>query len=71
LPWNVEESLSRQELTKLQSERLSKFCERVYRRVPFHYTYGLFAEAIDEIVRIHASSRTTGKATFVSCTGYY
>ncbi len=36
MPWNPEESLSRQELTKLQNERLQKVCERVYARVPFY-----------------------------------
>ena len=100
MPWNAEESLSRQELTKLQSERLQKVCERVYSRVPFYqkkfdekgvkpsdikniqdivklpftkksdlrdnYPYGLFAEPLDEIVRIHASSGTTGKPTVVA-----
>ena len=34
--WNKEESLSRQELTKLQGERLQRVCERVYSRVPFY-----------------------------------
>ena len=36
MPWNAEETLSRPELTKLQSERLQKVCERVYARVPFY-----------------------------------
>ncbi len=36
MPWNHEETLSRQDLTKLQSERLQKVCERVYNRVPFY-----------------------------------
>jgi phenylacetate-CoA ligase len=100
MPWNAEESLSRPEMTKLQSERLQKVCERVYSRVPFYqkkfdamgikpsdiknvqdivklpftkksdlrdnYPYGLFAEPLDEIVRIHASSGTTGKPTVVA-----
>jgi phenylacetate-CoA ligase len=98
--WNPEESLSRQEMTKIQSERLKKACERVYARVPFYkkafdekgvkpsdiksvedvvklpftkksdlrdnYPFGLFAEPQDEIVRIHASSGTTGKPTVVA-----
>jgi phenylacetate-CoA ligase len=98
--WNAEESLSRQDLTKLQGERLKKVCERVYSRVPFYkkafeekgirpadiknisdivklpftkktdlrdnYPYGLFAEPLDNIVRIHASSGTTGKPTVVA-----
>jgi phenylacetate-CoA ligase len=100
MPWNVEESLSRNELKKLQSERLKKVCERVYARVPFYkkkfdekgikpsdinsiedvsklpftkkadlrenYPYGLFAEPLENIVRIHASSGTTGKPTVVA-----
>ena len=100
MPWNPEESLSRQDLTKLQSERLQKVCERVYARVPFYtkkfdelglkpsslksvkdivklpftrktdlrenYPYGLFAEPLEDIVRIHASSGTTGKPTVVA-----
>ncbi len=98
--WNPEESLSRQELSKIQSERLQKVCERVYSRVPFYrkafdekgvrpsdikgigdvvklpftrkadlrdnYPYGLFAEPLENIVRIHASSGTTGKPTVVA-----
>ncbi len=100
MPWNPEETLSRQELSKLQTERLKKACERVYSRVPFYkkkfddlgikpsdiksindvtklpftkksdlrdnYPYGLFAEPLEDIVRIHASSGTTGKPTVVA-----
>ncbi len=100
MPWNAEESLSRQDLSKLQSERLQKVSSRVYDRVPFYkkkfaekgvkpsdiksiqdittlpftrkadlrdnYPYGLFAEPLDDIVRIHASSGTTGKPTVVA-----
>jgi len=100
MPWNPEETLSRQELAKLQGERLQKVCERVYARVPFYkkkfdekgirtsdiknvqdvtklpftrksdlrdnYPYGLFAEPLENIVRIHASSGTTGKPTVVA-----
>ncbi len=100
MPWNAEESLSRPELAKLQSQRLQKVCERVYARVPFYkkkfdekgtkpsdirdiqdivklpftkkadlrdnYPYGLFAEPLENIVRIHASSGTTGKPTVVA-----
>ena len=100
MPWNPEESLPRQELSKLQSDRLKKVCERVYSRVPFYkkkfdekglkpsdirgieditklpftkksdlrdnYPYGLFAEPLENIVRIHASSGTTGKPTVVA-----
>ena len=98
--WNPEESLSRQEMSKIQSERLRKACERVYERVPFYkkafdakgvkpgdiksiedvvrlpftkksdlrdnYPFGLFAEPQENIVRIHASSGTTGKPTVVA-----
>ncbi|HEY6011898.1 MAG TPA: phenylacetate--CoA ligase, partial [Nitrospirota bacterium] len=100
MPWNPEESLPRNEMSALQSERLRKVCERVYARVPFYkkkfdeknikpadikniqdvqklpftrktdlrdnYPYGLFAESLDDIVRIHASSGTTGKPTVVA-----
>ena len=100
MPWNPEETLSRPEMAKLQTERLQKVCERVYARVPFYkkkfdekgikpsdiksiqdvvklpftkksdlrdnYPYGLFAEPLDDIVRIHASSGTTGKPTVVA-----
>ena len=100
MPWNPEETLSRQDLMKLQSERMQKVCERVCSRVPFYkkkfdelgvkpgdiktiqdvtklpftkksdlrdnYPYGLFAEPLENIVRIHASSGTTGKPTVVA-----
>jgi len=100
MPWNTEETLSRQDLSKLQGERLKNACERVYARVPFYkkkfdekgikpsgirgiedittlpftkksdlrdnYPYGLFAEPLENIVRIHASSGTTGKPTVVA-----
>jgi len=98
--WNPEESLSRQDMAKLQGERLNKVCGRVYDRVPFYkkafdaagvktanikgiedivklpftkksdlrdnYPFGLFAEPQEDIVRIHASSGTTGKPTVVA-----
>lgn len=98
--WSKEESLSRNELARLQGDRLKKACERVYARVPFYkkafdekgvkpsdikdikdivrlpftrktdlrdnYPYGLFAEPFENIVRIHASSGTTGKPTVVA-----
>ncbi len=100
MPWNPEESLSRNEMSALQGTRLQKVCERVHARVPFYqkkfeekgvkpadiksiqdivklpftkkadlrdnYPYGLFAEKLDDIVRIHASSGTTGKPTVVA-----
>lgn len=102
--WHKEESLSREELRKIQGERLRKVCERVYNNVPFYrkkfdeagvkpediksiddikrlpfttkqdlrdnYPFGLFAVPMDEIVRIHASSGTTGKPTVVGYTRY-
>ena len=48
----------------------------VLRRLPFtekqdlrdHYPYGLFAVPMENVVRIHASSGTTGKATVVGYT---
>ncbi|HEX3043570.1 MAG TPA: phenylacetate--CoA ligase [Bacillota bacterium] len=101
--WNQEiETISRANLEKLQSERLQKTVERVYRNVPLYrqkfdqlglkpemiksvkdlprlpfttkqdlrdsYPFGLFAEPQDKIVRIHASSGTTGKMTVVGYT---
>jgi phenylacetate-CoA ligase len=100
MPWNPEETLPRQDLSKLQGVRLKNACERVYARVPFYkkkfdekgikpaditgiedikmlpftkksdlrdnYPYGLFAEPLENIVRIHASSGTTGKPTVVA-----
>lgn len=101
--WNREiETMSRTELSRLQSERLRKMVERVYHRVPFYkekldqagirpddiqsvsdlaklpfttkqdlrdnYPFKLFAAPADEIVRVHASSGTTGKMTVVGYT---
>lgn len=101
--WNEkEETMSRDELRTLQSERLVKLVERVYNNVehyrakmdeaglkpsdiksvddlsklPFTYKkdlrdtypFGLFACPMEDIVRIHASSGTTGKQTVVGCT---
>lgn len=96
------ECMPREELTKLQSERLCAQVKRMYERVavfkermdkmglkpedihgvedlhklPFsykqdlrdYYPYGLFAEPLDKIVRIHASSGTTGKQIVVGYT---
>ena len=96
------EKASREELARLQLERLQwslrhahenvphyrrKFdaagvkpedCERLedLRRFPFttkadlrdNYPYGMFAVPMDRIVRIHASSGTTGKPTVVGYT---
>ena len=101
--WNKEvECMSREEMTKLQSERLVKLVKYVYDNVEFYrkrmdsvgvkpsdikgiedivklpfttkddlrdnYPFGLFAVPHSDIVRIHASSGTTGKATVVGYT---
>ena len=96
------ETMPREELTKLQSERLCAMVKRVYERVPFYtkkfdeiglkpedirgieditklpftikqdlrdnYPFNLFAVPMDDVVRIHASSGTTGKQTVVGYT---
>jgi phenylacetate-CoA ligase len=101
--WNPSyETMSRDEMIKLQNERLLNTIRRVYYNVPFYrnkmqelnifpedvksiedlkklpftskqdlrdnYPYGLFATSLSEIVRIHASSGTTGKQTVVGYT---
>ena len=100
--WSKEETFSRQEMEKLQLERLQETVARVYEKVPYYrakmdekgvkpqdiqtladlaklpfttkqdmrdtYPFGLFAVPRDEIVRIHASSGTTGKPTVVGYT---
>ncbi len=100
--WNEVEKLPREELRKLQLERLKKLVEWVYNRVPFYrkrldeagvkpedikslediqripfttkddlrdnYPFGLFAVDLEDVVRIHASSGTTGKPTVVGYT---
>ncbi len=95
------ETVPREELRKLQGERLRKTVERcmnvpMYRerfaqmgitpeditsiddivKLPFttkqdlrdNYPYGMFAVPMSEVVRIHASSGTTGKQTVVGYT---
>ena len=96
------ERMPREELRKLQSERLCAQVKRMYERVecfrlrmdekgltpddihgvedlhklPFaykkdlrdYYPYGLFAEPLENIVRVHASSGTTGKRIVVGYT---
>ena len=96
------ETMSRDQLTALQSERLIACVKRNYENVPMYrerfrqlgiepgdirsiqditklpftykqdlrdnYPYGLFAAPMDEVVRIHASSGTTGKQTVVGYT---
>lgn len=100
--WNEKiECISRDELHKLQLERLKQTVARVYKvphyrkalqasgiepedikslddlqRLPFtnkqdlrnNYPYGLFAVPMEEIVRLHSSSGTTGKPTVVGYT---
>ncbi len=94
--------MNRDELRRLQSERLRETVERAYFNVPYYrhkmqeaglgpesihsiddlyklpyttkqdlrdnYPFGLFAVPMSEIVRIHASSGTTGKPTVVGYT---
>ena len=95
------ETMPREELRKLQGERLRKTVERcmnvpMYRerfaemgitpedinsiddivKLPFtnkqdlrdNYPYGMFAVPMSEVVRVHASSGTTGKQTVVGYT---
>ena len=96
------ETMPREELKKLQSERLVATVKKCYERVecfrnrmdekglkpedikgvedlyklPFsykkdlrdYYPYGLFAEPMENIVRVHASSGTTGKRIVVGYT---
>jgi len=101
--WNAHyECMEREELRKLQGERLPAMVEKVYFNVPFYrlklqekgiepgdirtiddlqklpfttkqdlrdnYPFDLFAVPQQEIVRLHASSGTTGKSTVVGYT---
>ncbi|MCX7923231.1 MAG: phenylacetate--CoA ligase [Clostridia bacterium] len=101
--WNpTYECMSREEMTRVQTERLINTVKRIYHNVPFFrdkmqkkgvepgdikslddlkklpftykqdlrdtYPYGLFAVPLSEIVRIHASSGTTGRQTVVGYT---
>lgn len=101
--WNpTYECMSREEMTRVQNERLINTVKRIYHNVPFYrdkmqkagiepgdiksigdlknlpftykqdlrdtYPYGLFAVPLSEIVRIHASSGTTGRQTVVGYT---
>ncbi|MGD0589194.1 MAG: phenylacetate--CoA ligase [Bacteroidota bacterium] len=103
MKWDEDiECMDREQLTKLQSERLSALVERIYSRVPFYrylfqkkgiepgdiksvdqlqqlpfttkqdlrdnYPFGLFAVPVSDVVRLHASSGTTGKPTVVGYT---
>ena len=91
------ETMPRERLRELQSERLRDVVARVKDRVPFyrdrlegveveslddlpklpftrktdlrdHYPFGLFAVPMQQVVRLHASSGTTGKPTVVGYT---
>ena len=101
--WNKTiETMDREQLRTLQTERLRATVEAVYANVPYYrnkmkekgmepgdikslddlknlpitikqdlrdtYPFGLFARPMEEIVRIHASSGTTGKQTVVGYT---
>lgn len=101
--WNERiETMTREELTQIQNDRLKSMVRRIYHNVPFYrnkfqeidlypedikdihdlsklpftvkqdmrenYPYGLFAADMDQIVRLHASSGTTGKPTVVGYT---
>ncbi len=101
LIWDRMETLAREDMQRLQLERLKAVVRRVYNKVPFYrklfqerglkpsiksledlqllpfttkddlrenYPYGLFAVPPERIVRIHASSGTTGKPTVVGYT---
>jgi phenylacetate-CoA ligase len=94
--------MPRDELKKMQGERLRRTVERIYSNVPYYrekmqrigllpgdiktsadinklpftykddlrenYPFGMFAAPMEEIVRIHASTGTTGKQTVVGYT---
>lgn len=101
--WNQTcECMSRDEMTRVQSERLVNTVNKIFYNVPYYrekmqkagvepgdiksvgdlkklpftykqdlrdtYPYGLFAVPLSEIVRIHASSGTTGRQTVVGYT---
>ncbi len=101
--WNKQyECMEREELLKLQGERIAAMVKRVYDSVPFYrrklqekgiepgdittiddlkklpfttkqdlrdnYPFGLFTVPQTDIVRLHASSGTTGKSTVVGYT---
>lgn len=97
--WNESrETLARDELERLQLDRLRRLLERLAADVPFyrnaldgigplnrlddlaslpfttkqalreHYPFGLLAAPLERIVRVHASSGTTGKPTVVAYT---
>jgi phenylacetate-CoA ligase len=101
--WNEHiECMDREQIEKLQSQRLCEMVERVYYNVPFYrkkmqvlgleigdikgiedlhklpfttkddlrenYPFGMFAVPMSQVVRVHASSGTTGLPTVVGYT---
>lgn len=101
--WNEQiETINKEELKKLQGQRLRDTVKRVYENVPYYaekmrqkgispdeiktiddisklpftyktdlrdnYPFGTFAVPLDQVVRVHASSGTTGKQTVVGYT---
>ncbi len=100
--WDRMETLPRDDMERLQLDRLQSVVRRVCRKVPFYrnrlqemgfkptgvkslsdlpklpftekddlrdnYPYGLFAVPLEKMVRIHASSGTTGRPTVVGYT---
>ncbi len=100
--WSPMETLSREELLKIQSERLVNTVKRMYEKAPYfkkkmqdlglepgdiksvddlhklpftykadlrdNYPFGMFCVPMDDIVRLHASSGTTGKQIVVGYT---
>lgn len=96
------ETMPREEIERLQLNRLQKTINKIYNSVPFYrnafkerglepgdikglndlrklpfttkqdlrneYPYGLFAVPMDDVIRLHASSGTTGKPTVVGYT---
>ncbi len=100
--WSKVETLPREQIEKLQLERLQETVKRVYEKVPYYkakmdaigvkpsdivelkdlaklpfvtkqdmrdtYPFGLFAVPKSQLVRVHASSGTTGKPTVVGYT---
>ncbi|NLX64451.1 MAG: phenylacetate--CoA ligase [Clostridiaceae bacterium] len=103
LYWNEKmETMDKESLKKLQSERLRETVKRVYENVPYYaekmkkagvtpsdiqsvddlsklpftyksdlrdnYPFGTFATPLQDVVRVHASSGTTGKPTVVGYT---
>ncbi len=100
--WSKEESLRRDEIEKIQLQRLQETIQLVYSKVPWYkqkmdglgvvpediksladlsrlpltskydmretYPFGMFASDQEDIVRLHASSGTTGKPVVVGYT---